>query len=165
MKALFPFKWTGLIGLAEKRLLALALAALLCWRLAGWTWHFFSPPARPVAPELRGEINLVSAAHLPWFGVEAVIPEGGPAVATDLKIVGLYSGGARPAALIAVGTQNAAAFGAGDEIVAGIKLTKVENDHVLIDRNGVIERINLLVPVISLEPEKHENLGKDTPKK
>lgn len=171
MKPAFRFQWTSLIGLAEKRLLALTLAALLCWRMAGWTWYFFAPPARPVAPELRGEVNLGTVSRLPWFGVEPVIPKSGPAVATDLKIVGLYAGGNRPAALIAVSGQNAAAFGVGDGIVSGIRLTHVETDHVLIERNGVEERINLLVPIISLKPENsdahpnQENIRKETPKK
>jgi type II secretory pathway component PulC len=166
MKLPIRISSTALIGLAEKRLVALLLAAVLCWRLAGWTLHFLAPPTPPSAPELRGNVNLAAVTRVPWFGIEAVAPERtetAPAEATDLTLIGVYAGGSRSSALIGIGSQSAAAFGVGDEIVSGARLTKVEIDHVLIDRNGSAERINLLAPVASLEPENQETPGKDTP--
>lgn len=154
MKPAFKWQWTSLISLAEKRLLAMTLAAVLCWRVAGWTVYFLAPPSRPIPADLRGDVDVGVLARVPWFGVEPALPAGGPAVATDLKIIGLYAGGARPSALIAASSQPAAAYREGDEIIAGIKLLKVESDHVLIDRSGVTERINFQIPMASMVLEQ-----------
>jgi general secretion pathway protein C len=120
------------------RLLDLALAAALAVTLAWWTWALAAPaavaassyaaPAAPAAPGARLR-NL--------FGAPAAAT---PAAAGPLRLVGVAS---PHQAIFASQGQRPRAARPGEEIVPGTILREVHRDHVVVERNGAVERLGL----------------------
>lgn len=124
------------------RLLVLALALVLAWRGATWIWYFAAPAPAAAAPDLRGAVSVANVAQLPWFGAAAPRAAAAEAVG-DIRIIGLFAGGKRPMALLAVGNQNPTAAAVGETLAPGVQLLSIADDHVVVQRNGTREQIML----------------------
>lgn len=118
-------------------LLDLALVAALACTMAWWTWALAAPAAvaaSHAAPAAPSEEDLARARTL--FGAARAAPAANGA----LRLVGVASPGA---AVFARQGGKPAAARPGDEVVPGTLLREVHEDHVLVERNGVLERLAL----------------------
>lgn len=122
-------------------LLVVALVLALAWRVAGWAWYFAAPSPNPLVPDLRGVVSVANVARVPWFGVLTQTPAAAPV--SDIRVIGIFAGGKRPAALLVIGSQNPIAAIAGESPAPGLQLVNVAEDHVVIQRNGSNEKIML----------------------
>jgi general secretion pathway protein C len=140
----FSRRWIGLT--------CFALLVLLCWLLANWTWVFWPRPKNPSAlvgdssalvapPASAGEII---ARHL--FGEpNAEVAAPAPVVVAsplNAKLKGVFAG-LPPFPAFAIlnfdGKDQPVKIGA--DIVPGAKLESVFPRHVLIRRNGAVEKL------------------------
>lgn len=123
-------------------LVVLALVLVSAWRVAGWAWYFAAPSPNPLVPDLRALVSAANVARFPWFGAPAPSAAAAAPV-SDIRVIGLFAGGHRPAALLVIGSQNPVAAIAGETIAPGLKLVSVADDHIVIQRNGMDEKIML----------------------
>lgn len=135
-------------------LLVLALVLGLAWRIAGWAWYFAAPSPNPLVPDLRGLVSVTNVARFPWFGALTPAPAAAAPV-SDIRILGLFAGGKRPTALLVIGGQNAVAVTVGESPAPGLKLLSVGDDHVVVERNGINEKILLTGSTTALQPKNH----------
>jgi type II secretory pathway component PulC len=133
------------------RLLVVTLTIALAWRAGGWAWYFGAPRPNPVIPDLRGLVSIANVERFPWFG--AVAPTAVTAPTSNIRLIGLFAGGKRPMALLVIGTQNPIAATAGETISPGLQLMTVAEDHVMLQRNGVSEKILLAAPTAGIPRE------------
>lgn len=129
-------------------MLAIALAVALCWLLARWTWVFLAPavPLASVAkPAVTDSIDPIIGARL-FGGAGRDMPAGQAQAATslNLKLRGVFAAGgpAGATAVINAGARDDA-FRVGDAVLPGVLLEAVFPDHVLLRRQGALERLNL----------------------
>lgn len=133
------------------RALILGLLALLCWQLARWTWLVAvpTPPVAAMAPEPAIDATAVREA----FANAALFDSrelGGrpdlPARSTlNLKLVGVLQSTAGRSPSLAVMNLNGKAnelYAEGGEIASGIVLHRISRDHVVIRRDGALERVD-----------------------
>ena len=125
-------------------LLVAALALVLAWQLAYWTWQFAAPaPSPSIASGSAAEVDLSAIARL--FGAD------GPASSTDnvdglvLKGVVAPTPGTAASAIFAPRAGKDISIFIGDDVRPGVKLVEVDPDHVIVARGGVRERIDLAV--------------------
>jgi general secretion pathway protein C len=120
--------------------LVVALVLALAWQLAYWTWVFVAPP-RVEAPSAQpaAVIDLTEIARL--FGASA--PAGGASGDLVLKGVVAPTPGIAASAIFAPRAGRDISVFIGDEVRPGVKLVEVDPDHVLVERGGVRERIDL----------------------
>lgn len=128
---------------------ALALLTLLVVGgvlAARWFWYLATPAETPTAPP-RGRIQLgAAAATLVDAHLFGAAPSGSGERVTNLnvKLKGVFASGSdAPAfAILNTGGKDEAAR-AGREIVPGVVLESVYPEHVVLRRNGALERVNL----------------------
>ncbi|MEW6445598.1 MAG: type II secretion system protein N [Pseudomonadota bacterium] len=135
------------------------MALALVWLasvLAHWTWSLIpSPPAPPVAPlvEQSGAQNAprraesINAAAL-WGRAAPVETARTQDTRLPLALRGVLTGA--ELALISASGQPERVYRVGAALPGGARLHAVREDHVLIERAGVIERLAL--PKQGLEP-------------
>ncbi len=127
-------------------LLEVALVAALAAMAAHWTWIFVAPaaigpsayatPSLSAAGEGAPRRNLFGVAH----GAQAET-----ASSAKLKLVGVASPTARQggrAVFVLEGGKSKAAR-SGESVAPGAILREVHPDHVLLERNGALERLTL----------------------
>jgi type II secretory pathway component PulC len=124
--------------------------ALLCWVLARWTWVLFAPAVPVVVPPAPAPIDLQAAlddilrARL-FSGQPGATPE--PAITTrrDLQLAGVLATApqGRGWAVLQIEGKAHQVASSGSEIVPGVTLDQVFADHVVVDRRGNRERIDL----------------------
>ena len=127
-------------------LLDVALVAALAATMAHFTWVFVAPAAigasafatssRAGAGDDALKRNLFGAAR----GAES-----GAASSSKLKLVGVASLPAREGGRAVFVLENGKSRQArsGESIVPGTLLREVHPDHVLVERNGAVERVTL----------------------
>jgi len=120
--------------------LAVAMVAILAWRMAGWAWYFLAPRTQTTVPDLRGTTSIPKISLYPWFGT---VTRPSTQVSSNIRLIGLFAGGRRPAAIVAIDNQNPIAVVTGETPSPGLKLTRIADDHIVVERNGTSERINL----------------------
>ena len=130
--------------------LTILLIVLLCWLLARWTWLVILPAGRTESAaesllSVSSTANVVSARHL--FGL-SVKQTQAPAIETTisgLKLRGVFAPvGLLPGfAVFYIEGKNNQPVRVGDEVTSGIILKEVHPAHVLLSRQGVLERLNL----------------------
>lgn len=123
------------------QLIVLVMLIALAWRGAGWAWYFAAPSPTPGVPDLRGAVSVANVVRFPWFG--AAPPSAVAAPISNIRLIGLFAGGKRPTALLVVGNQNPIAASAGESPAPGLQLVSIAQDHVIIQRNGISEKILL----------------------
>ncbi len=140
----FSRRWIGLTSFA--------LLVLLCWLLANWTWIFWPRPKRAhsdlaqqaaiVAPVGIGEIV---ARHLFGEPKNDAVAEAAPVVVAsplNAKLKGVFAGlPPFPAFAILNFDGKDQPVRVGTEIVPGAVLDSVHPHHVLVRRNGAIEKL------------------------
>ena len=120
--------------------LVVALVLVLAWQLAYWTWMFVAPrTADAPAATSPAVVDLAEIARL--FGASA--PAGGPSGDLVLKGVVAPTPGVAASAIFAPRAGRDISVFIGDEVRPGVKLVEVDPDHVLVERGGVRERIDL----------------------
>jgi general secretion pathway protein C len=125
--------------------ITVALALVLAWQLAHWTWVFVAPAPRAAPSDGARPLDLPAVARL--FGAAA--PAENPAVdALGLKLKGVIApdGGPIASAIFSTGSGRDIAVFVNREITPGVKLVEVDPDHVIITRGGVRNRIDLEAP-------------------
>ena len=106
--------------------------------LAHWTWVLFAPRSASVLPALQPASDL-QAGRL--FGIAAVTTQAPQVALPNVHLIGVFAGTPGFAVLELNGKQQGLAV--GREIVPGAKLMEVANDHVVIERGGVRQQIQL----------------------
>jgi general secretion pathway protein C len=133
-------------------LLEFALLAVLAVALAQWTWIAFTP--RPVAASGHSALPGASASgfadasvkrHLFGVGTSGLVLQQGAAPASSLRLLGVISPGtAGKGRAIFVSESGARRVAnAGETLSAGVVLKEVHADHVVVTREGAVERIAL----------------------
>lgn len=128
----------------------LLLLVLLAWLLVNWTWLFLQP-REVVAPAAGAVVNADTArdriinAHLFGMSGERKNVEVAQVTNLNLKLKGVfaYSQGTPAFAIVNTGGKNDEGFKTGDEIQPGVMLDAVHPTYILIQRGGVLERVNL----------------------
>lgn len=143
ISALLRARWTGLLNLA--------LAALLCWQLAHWTWLFLAPTVpRPVAaasaPDPGQLLETLRSAHL--FGNAAEsgkLPQAHPLTPLNLRLSGVFAATGKLSAVAIINVENKGdlPFMNGDRILPDVTLEQVRPDHAVLSRGGVMEKLPL----------------------
>lgn len=137
--------------LALPRVLALGALTILCWMLAQWTWLFVAPtpPVAVMTPEpavdLPAARDTVVRAALFDSGVSVADREVIARTTQNVKLVGVLESSAGRGPSLAVMNLNGKAnelYAEGKEMASGIVLHRVSRDHVVIRREGVLERVD-----------------------
>ena len=130
--------------------LTILLIALLCWLLALWTWLVVLPEGRALStPEsplsAASSANVVSARHLFGLSVKEQQAPTLQTTITGLKLRGVFAPiGLLPGfAVFNIEGKNDQPVRVGDEVIPGIILKEVHPAHVLLSRQGMLERLNL----------------------
>jgi general secretion pathway protein C len=125
---------------------AAMLAALVAagWLVGRWVVYFATPvEAPPPAPRERVELGraaqALAEAHL--FGVAATRAGGEILSSLNIKLRGVLAG-PTGFAILNTGDRDQTAR-VGGEVVPGVVLESVHARHVVLRRNGALERVNL----------------------
>ena len=127
----WPFSWRGLS--------AIILGVLL----AKWLWVLFAPPAiytAAVPERAAGQ----EAGQL--FGVALVTEAASQGVALpNVQLLGVFAANAGKPGFAVLKLDNSRQMGIaeGEQVAAGTRLTEVHADHVVLERAGVQQRVNL----------------------
>lgn len=127
------------------------LLAALCWLLAHWTWVAWAPavvvaqPSREQPVDLIGARDAVTTARLFDHGIQTGVSEIRAVTTLNLKLGGLATArGAKGSyAVINLNNKGNEVVATGAEIAPGIVLHQVLADHIVIRRQGALERIDL----------------------
>jgi type II secretory pathway component PulC len=126
----WPFSWRGVS--------AMVLGVLL----AKWFWIFLAPQATfsAAVPERAAGLE---AGQL--FGVAVSTEAASEGVALpNVQLLGVFAAGAGKKGFAVLKLDNRQmGVAVGDEVAAGTKLVDVQADHVLLERAGVQQRVNL----------------------
>jgi general secretion pathway protein C len=133
-------------------LLEFALLAVLAVALAQWTWIALTP--RPVAASAHSALPGASAAghadasvkrHLFGAGTPGLLLQQGAAPASSLRLLGVVSPGTagKGRAIFALDRGARKVANVGETLSAGVVLKEVHADHVVVTRDGAVERIVL----------------------
>lgn len=137
----------------SRSLIMVVALGWLAWVLAQWTWGIFPAPpetAQPAsapapAPKLASPrlAETINAAAL-WGRPQ--VADAGSAQDTRLPLAlrGVLTG--QGLALIAASGQPERVYRQGDSLPGGATLRAVHEDHVLLERAGVLERLALPKP-------------------
>ncbi len=129
----------SLLMLAWYMLGALVLGTLL----AKWSWVLLKSPATvtAIAPSHDTSGN---AGQL--FGVVSEANSAAAAVLPNVKLVGVFApdSGSDGFAVLSLDEQHQVGVVAGGTVAPGVKLLEVHPDHVVLDRSGVHQRIELV---------------------
>jgi len=125
---------------------AAMLAALVAagWLVGRWVLYFATPvETPPAAPRERVQLGLaaqaLAEAHL--FGVAATRAGGEIVSSLNIKLRGVLAG-PTGFAILNTGDRDQTAR-VGGEVVPGVVLESVHARHVVLRRNGALERVNL----------------------
>lgn len=123
-------------------------ALLLGVLLARWSWTLFAPHAEVTASVSEHGV-AAEAARL--FGVaDSAVPAVEVLAWPNVRLLGVFAAGAGKASFAVFdldGKQVGVAL--GENLVSGIKLAGVHADHVLLERAGVSQRVDIETGVMS----------------
>ncbi|GEM_PF-1158801 len=109
--------------------------------LARWTWILFAPDTIAVLPAKPDTVGN-SAEALFGLSASGVAMPNGDAELGNVHLVGVFTGSKAFAVFkIDDKTQHGAAL--GEDIIKGTKLIEVGADYVLLQHNGLSQRVNL----------------------
>ena len=141
------------------RFMEMALVLALVLMLGRNVWPFVNGSHTALAPKLAVSEDVSSAGsakidtsvlrrfdlfYRKDVATKKTVAETAPETTLDLKIFGMRAdlNGDSSSAIIQTPDQKQAAYFIGDEIIPGVTLSSVEIDYVIIDRNGVTERLS-----------------------
>ncbi len=131
--------------------LVVALVLVLAWQLAYWTWVFVAPP--PAPSQSTGPAAVVDLAEIArLFGAAA--PSGGASGDLILKGVVAPTPGVAASAIFAPRAGRDISVFIGEEVRPGVKLVEVDPDHVVVEKAGVRERIDLATARSTAQPRQ-----------
>jgi type II secretion system protein C len=173
--------------LADRRtrlFVTLVLLAMLAYQLSISFWQFYASPnsaasdyrsqvivannsARPEQSYLE-KAQIISRAYL--FGkpaaasVSTVQITEAPETRLNYKLRGIYySTVVRLAsAIVEIKANDSQYYRLDDELAENITVAAIERDHILINRYGKIERLNLEKPIISRTGQSADNRNTNT---
>ncbi len=137
---------------AVPTLAVLALLVLAGWLAARWLLYFAAAVEGPAVPRLErvqlgAAAQALSDAHL--FGTAPVGARGEAVSTLNIKLKGVLAGGANAPTMVIVNTGDRDETArVGGEIVPGVVLDAVHPRHVVLRRNGALERLDLQEPEI-----------------
>ncbi len=108
------------------------------------------PPAKqiaraaPIERVAAGPVNPFRAASAPAAPASAETAANLAETTLNLKLHGTWVDDRGGVAIIGISDENQGRFGVGDAITAGVTLERVYQDHVVILRNGIRERLRLI---------------------
>jgi general secretion pathway protein C len=122
----------------------LAALVLAGWLVGRWVLYFAAPAETPpAAPRARVELaaaaQALAGAHL--FGEAATLAGGEVLSNLNIKLRGVLAG-ATGFAILNTGDRDQTTR-VGREVVPGVVLEAVHARHVVLRRNGALERVNL----------------------
>jgi len=127
------------------RIVAVALFALLCAIVAGWSLVLLAPRA-PVAPagalaQAQPPADLTVAGQL--FGGAPVAGAVATAAAppSNIQVAGVLAAGARSVALLAIDGKPARPYAIGETVADGLAVRSVSAAEVVLDRGGTAIRL------------------------
>ena len=128
-------------------MLALLLGMLLLWMIAqqGWRLTRQAPAASGVKSEqLTTDAAAKTVMTANFFGASSAEPAAVQASNLNLRLKGVYAAwGKLPGfAILSIDNRPDVGIVSGNEVKPGVKLFAVNADHVLIARDGVVERVN-----------------------
>jgi len=128
----------SLLTLTWYMLGALVLGVLL----AKWSWVLLKAPATVSAIAPSHDISGNSGQ---LFGVAAEA-DSSAAVLPNVKLVGVFAPDSGPAgfAVLSLDEQHQVGVVAGGTVAPGVKLLEVHAHHVVLDRSGVQQKIELV---------------------
>ncbi len=131
-------------GLPLRRVVEAALILLLLVQAGRLVWLFAAPAPQAVQARLLPEVDLSILSRFDAFfrnggdGVEAAPSDGG-----GLTLFGVRADGAGGgSAIIGLSDGRQVSVGAGEELEAGLTLTSVAPDHVMLSRGGAPFRLD-----------------------
>lgn len=133
------------------KLATLGLLAIFCWMLANWTWLVMAPSVPVVVPDAQSVIDAHAARETivrSRLFASSASPEQRQAstpTTLDLKLVGVMaskSGRGPSLAVLNLHKKANQVFAEGGEIAPGVILARIVKDHVLIRRQGTLERVD-----------------------
>lgn len=126
-----PLSWRG------------ASALILGVLLAKWWWVLFAPHATFTAA-LPERASAAEAGQL--FGISAAKNVAAQGVALpNVQLLGIFaaSAGKKGFAILKLDNKRQTGVAEGEEVATGTRLVAVHDDHVLLERAGVQQRVNL----------------------
>lgn len=116
--------------------------------LARWTWVLLAPHSISVFPSRPSEPTSHSASLFGTVSASAVA-SASPAVSkSNIRLVGVYTG-KQGFAVIKLDEKKQLGVALGEEFVKGTKLVAVAADHVMLEHDGMRERVELDVKLPS----------------
>jgi type II secretory pathway component PulC len=116
------------------RILAILVIVAL---LANWIWVLFAPRSVSVLPAVQTSSDF-QAEHL--FGIAPVSIQPVMPVMPNVRLVGVF---APSFAVLEFDGKRQVGLATGHQVVPGATLVEVAKDHVVIERDGVRQQINL----------------------
>lgn len=119
--------------------LTIAAVVLLAAVLAYWTWQWIAPPPAPAAPVVAQTLTLEPAYRLFGGARAASVP-----ARVDFSLIGVAAtpGTGGGYAIVHNGVRTVVVR-EGDEAAPGVRVTEVHATHVVLDRAGRRETLEL----------------------
>jgi Type II secretion system protein C len=125
-------------------------AIALGMTLARWTWIFLAPASMAVLPPTEIAVDE-DAGNL--FGVASTVAGTGIAVLPGVRLVGVFAplnnatartpNNKNGFALLQLDEKHQASAVLGAEVAPGVRLREIYADHVVLERDGINQRVNL----------------------
>lgn len=141
MQTILPER-SNLVQTAIVSLVTLAAVALLSLVLAHWTWEWFAPRPEPHAP-LPDRTGLQASTAYALFGNAQRDPDSAAPTGIAIRLLGIVAAtdGQRGYALVQLEAKQMIAVREGDNVAPGIRLAKIDTDHIILERGGARETL------------------------
>jgi len=129
--------------------LEFALLAVLAVALAQWTWIVLTPraTAESALPGVgaSGHADASVKRHLFGVGTTSLLQQQGSAPASSFRLLGVIAPdtAGKGRAIFASTSDGRKVVSVGETPFAGVVLKEVHPDHVVVTRDGAVERIAL----------------------
>jgi general secretion pathway protein C len=124
-------------------LVTISALLVLVFVAAYWTWQWFAPRQEPRVPAISAVVNQAAKAN-DLFGLpRQAIATTTPTKPVTIRLLGIAAahGGHEGYAVMQVAPGVVASVREGQSIAPGLKLSKVDTDHVVLERAGVAETL------------------------
>ncbi|GGP24911.1 hypothetical protein GCM10010971_07300 [Silvimonas amylolytica] len=145
------------------------LVIALAWACAGLFWQLFAPHSPQV--RLAPAVEAPRSAQMQWAGARTWFGSGAQDAGESnlsAQLIAVIAGGDSYSAAIFTGLDASmpTAVKVGQELRAGVKLTRVERDHVELDERGQISKLMLQgasAPAVAAMPVARPVVGAAPP--